>query len=1510
MRKIHLSLLTALLSLCVASQGLAATLSLKAGWNLVSSRAPITVSDSLNTTEIVSCWSWDSNQGSWKVYLPQESDGGQGYATSKGFSQLATIDPATGFWVNVKSTEGTSYPIAITLTGTETTASTLTLQPGWNLAGVPSAASIAVATTFASKGSFISVWKWSGSTWAVYLPEESTPGAYAQSKGFSPLTALQPGDGFWVNAGGTSATEVNVVAQPPLMGKVSEVVDKTDKASYKPLAGAEVWVDGLSVGKTDSQGAFTTTNYGASVLIAVKQAGYVDTSETFTVPESKQLYLFVQKQDPTTASLTANDSEVIGKSAASKPSPKVITSSDGTTSLQVINMSLKKDITVSVTPYSSYNTAPPPALFTAAGLTAPEVLGGGVISIRDSNGKDTDNETAGFSAKITTRTRKLLGKWTVEAVEKKVNTDKTGTLHLFTRNGPGWAKVGNAIISTVDDKSTIKTLMPAPGISTSALAHFVFVLDTVGEAPQTDQVTGTVVDSQTLQGVPGVYVGMDGVDTEAVTDDLGKFIIPVKLAALKELNLPAIYLYTWKDGYYSAYQQISTSSGATITNLAVPIEKFASMTQIQGTVTDGDGAPIADAKVTVKTPSVLSEILIDGPEVTTGAKIITGAEDSATFKWQLLDPADWVTVVKTIQGKGKNTLGQDDINSLITAQTSDTYFPIFLEVTHSNGSGASFVETANGGAYVYSYFDGVQDVQEIWFDLVPDYSNFSFMEAWTDSSGAFEFYGIEEKLAPFLAANAVASGFTPAPFAPLPAPDQDSSFTLNFTLIAKPPGQQLTWDFENGTGEWTTAFTSQGSAVTSQIGWQAVSKPDEKTLSAKLKESLYLADSQWLDVEGTVVGPITIDQSQSDDYYKVATAQISFQENSQTKTIPVILYDVYDWMNDTPPDGYYDWLEVDYNQPPVGDFYLWYNSEANPNQSPAPYDSYYLQAGSTLMVSYEGPQPPPTLLPAYSGDTSFWVGNQVAGADTGTYYDATLPVSTSNPVTIYDATLESPLLDLTGFSQATLQFASWFEVNANLDTYSSLSVEVALMDPDLADGETIPLETDWAQTTIKKGEYLPLVQYNPYSGYYSGVPSTMAKPALAKSAASTFTGSAASRRLAKVAASSSALRHSTTTAARPVLLMDSIYPDDVDGDGMLDSWEAQWSCAVDGNLDPGADSDNDTWYNFEEYYDNTDPCDSTSVPLDENANYFVDSWENAQSCYIDGNSGDYLDTDGDGFSDFDEFTIQTDPCDETAPTDIDNDLLPDSWEAQWSCAVAGDLVPGEDPDNDQISTWDEYLGWSDPCSGIAPPAPFSGWPLTSAGEGTAPEWLPYEINLAPYAGHTIKLRYTFSFANSPDNLYRGWAIDNVRLIDQESYRYFELLTPDFGYYDNYFYQPVATGTSWAGVYTMAIDNGTQEDPDGLLSPWTPAPQEISVEQSGLSFTTTITFAGVPCTVEGYFYDETYSSLTFYFYDQATGYEVSGWGDAWQGTDGVITGTIAGYDWSVGGIYYQGDMVIQ
>lgn len=91
-------------------------------------------------------------------------------------------------------------------------AMTLNLLAGWNLAGNSSSAALDVAASFANAGNVGTVWKWiaNGAKWAFYTP--SLAGAaladYASSKGYEVLSAINGGEGFWVNAKTAFATQL------------------------------------------------------------------------------------------------------------------------------------------------------------------------------------------------------------------------------------------------------------------------------------------------------------------------------------------------------------------------------------------------------------------------------------------------------------------------------------------------------------------------------------------------------------------------------------------------------------------------------------------------------------------------------------------------------------------------------------------------------------------------------------------------------------------------------------------------------------------------------------------------------------------------------------------------------------------------------------------------------------------------------------------------------------------------------------------------------------------------------------------------------------------------------------------------------------------------------------------------------------------------------------------------------------------------------------------------------
>ena len=163
---------------------------MNAGWSLLSSAIGFEVDQALGDQgAFISVWKWEN--GTWSVYLSGEQTPGA-YASAKGFGVLTAIHPGEGFWVNAKDAS------SITINGMFEYGP-LELASGWNLVGLEDGQAVSVAEMVAAHPAIISLWKWSKGTWEVYLPDETSPGGYAQSKGFAPFDMVNPGEGIWVN---------------------------------------------------------------------------------------------------------------------------------------------------------------------------------------------------------------------------------------------------------------------------------------------------------------------------------------------------------------------------------------------------------------------------------------------------------------------------------------------------------------------------------------------------------------------------------------------------------------------------------------------------------------------------------------------------------------------------------------------------------------------------------------------------------------------------------------------------------------------------------------------------------------------------------------------------------------------------------------------------------------------------------------------------------------------------------------------------------------------------------------------------------------------------------------------------------------------------------------------------------------------------------------------------------------------------------------------------------------
>jgi len=158
---------------------IAMELSLSAGWNLIS--LPLQPTDH-NIADVLasivdnftSVWAYGNN--GWESFDPADA----------GMSEFDTMDAGIGYWINMKTADN------LDLRGLPPEVKSTVLIAGWNLVGYNSLNPMAIDDALASiDRKYASVWAYANGTWMFYDP------AYP---GFSNLTEMEPGAGFWINA--------------------------------------------------------------------------------------------------------------------------------------------------------------------------------------------------------------------------------------------------------------------------------------------------------------------------------------------------------------------------------------------------------------------------------------------------------------------------------------------------------------------------------------------------------------------------------------------------------------------------------------------------------------------------------------------------------------------------------------------------------------------------------------------------------------------------------------------------------------------------------------------------------------------------------------------------------------------------------------------------------------------------------------------------------------------------------------------------------------------------------------------------------------------------------------------------------------------------------------------------------------------------------------------------------------------------------------------------------------
>lgn len=166
----------------VQQSGTGASIALTNGWNLIS--LPLQPSNHAITTVLSgisgkysAVWGWDASSQTWRSYFP----------SNPGFSNLSTMDSGNGYWLYMTS------PATLSVSGS-TPSKTISLLNQWNLVGYNGASQISITSALSSiNGKYLSAWAWNSSTQAYqsYIP--SNPG-------FSNLTTMDTGRGYWIYA--------------------------------------------------------------------------------------------------------------------------------------------------------------------------------------------------------------------------------------------------------------------------------------------------------------------------------------------------------------------------------------------------------------------------------------------------------------------------------------------------------------------------------------------------------------------------------------------------------------------------------------------------------------------------------------------------------------------------------------------------------------------------------------------------------------------------------------------------------------------------------------------------------------------------------------------------------------------------------------------------------------------------------------------------------------------------------------------------------------------------------------------------------------------------------------------------------------------------------------------------------------------------------------------------------------------------------------------------------------
>ncbi|MCF8107547.1 MAG: immune inhibitor A, partial [Desulfohalobiaceae bacterium] len=154
--------------------------------------------------------------------------------------------------------------------------------------------------------------------------------------------------------------------------------------------------------------------------------------------------------------------------------------------------------------------------------------------------------------------------------------------------------------------------------------------------------------------------------------------------------------------------------------------------------------------------------------------------------------------------------------------------------------------------------------------------------------------------------------------------------------------------------------------------------------------------------------------------------------------------------------------------------YAYLDGEGNVQQidsvDPSDGDAWIDANGNLMFTVLSGGTPTVALLPAYEGSRNLWFGNTANGVfkeGTGTYGPS------------YQDSIVSPVLDLSNFSFAALEFKTWFEaesVDIAQNQYDQMLIEATVVNDT---GEDVTIKSPSGSYTLTPGQWKQVGTMNP-----------------------------------------------------------------------------------------------------------------------------------------------------------------------------------------------------------------------------------------------------------------------------------------------------------------------------------------------------------------------------------------------------------------------------------------------